>query len=253
MYFLFVDESGSPEKKDNSKVFSLVGTAVKIDSYKNLSSSLYSLHFSFFKEIMSRPETTDRKLNKKIRESKELKDILKPKIINRRNRRFFNKVIDECILKNHISIHPVIFIKPELDNNPSGDWIYPLAFKRLVTSFNKFLIQKNSKGLIMLDSRDYESDDKLISSFYSYTARNPFGVKCDNVLGPPLFSRSDITPGLQLAHHIAYITFCQYTECYFHKQNQIDYSQVSSFWQRLSNSNSVFGSCNSLKGIIVWE
>ena len=105
----------------------------------------------------------------------------------------------------------------------------------------------------MLDSIDYESDDRLISSFYSYTSNSPFGVKCDNVIGPPIFARSFMTPGLQMAHHIAYITFCQYTDCYYRKKIVADYSRVTLFWKILSDSNTIFGLPNDLKGIIAWE
>lgn len=254
MYFLFIDESGSPEANtDNSKVFCLVGTVIHVEKYKAFSQDLFNSKYHFFREIMSLPETSDKKMNKKIKESKELKEILKPKNINPRNSRFMQGLINTCIKKHAISVHPVIFIKEQLDNKPLGSWIYPLAFKRLISSFNKFLTTVNSKGLIVLDSRDYESDDQLISSFYSYTATNPFGVKCDNVIGPPLFARSFMTPGLEMAHHMAYITFCQYTHCFFKKKITIDYSKVSSFWAELSNSNAIFGHPNTLKGIIVWE
>jgi hypothetical protein len=253
MYLLFVDESGTPELgSDLSKVFCLVGTAINIEKYKDFSNDLFNLKSTFFRETMSRPETGDRKMNKRIRESKELKDILQPSKINPRNIRFMKALVNDCINKYQVSVHPVIFLKEQLDNKPLGSWIYPLAFKRVIASFNNFLVTKNSKGLVLLDSRDYESDDKLISSFYSYTSSNPFGIKCDNIIGPPLFARSFMTPGLELAHHIAYITFCQYTHCFYHKLIPIDYSKVSSYWQDLSNSNTIFGNINSLKGIVAW-
>jgi hypothetical protein len=254
MYFLFIDESGSPEKSDNTLLFCLVGTAFKIEEYKRFTAFYNSLKYKFYPEIMTRPFTTNPKRDKEIKEQKELKAILKPdNIIDRRNQRFMKVTLKHCIKNCKISIHPVIFIKEKLDQSPSGLWIYPLAFKRLISSFNKFLLSENDNGILILDSRDPGSDDKLVASFFSYTSKDPFGVSCTNVVSPPLFARSLMTYGLQLAHHIAYIVYGAYLETYYSKKEGKDYALLREYWKMFIEGGALYGNTNQLRGIIVWE
>lgn len=261
MYFLFVDESGSPEKSDPSLVFTLVGTAFQVEEYKKFTGPFNAFKHDFYPEIMNKSLTMNPKRDKLIREQQELKEILKPKSYGRRNQRFMTAVLTHCIQKSHISVHPVIFLKEQLDNIPRGTWIYPLAFKRLLTSFNNFLLTKNDNGIAILDSRDPVSDDQLVASFYSHTSRDPFGIACTNMIGPPLFARSRITYGLQLAHHIAYLAYGHYFNCYYAKKGGKDYAHVTPFWGLLSNrsyedldsTSALYGEPNTQKGIIVWQ
>lgn len=253
MHFLFVDESGSPDSTDPTLLFTLVGVAFHIEEYKKFSGFFNNVKHSFYPEIMNKPLTMTPKIDKLIREQQELKGILKPTNFNKRDERFMKVILNYCINNVKVSIHPVIFLKNELNNTPNGTWIYPLAFKRLIKSFNNFLLNKQANGLVILDSRDPGSDDKLVASFYSHTARDPFGITCNNVIGPPLFARSHITYGLQLAHHIAYLTFGKYFHSYYDKKGGEEFKHVAPFWSLISNSETLYGSPNNLKGIIVWE
>ena len=161
-------------------------------------------------------------------------------------------VLKHCTQDNCFSVHPVIFLKDQIDNTPTGNWVYPLAFKRLLTSFNNFLTKKNDSGIIILDSRDPGSDDKLVASFYSYTAKDPYGIACTKIVGPPFLARSLMTYGLQIAHHVAYIVFGNYISTYYRKKGGKDYAHLGQFWNFISDS-ALFGSINNLKGIIVWQ
>lgn len=252
MYLLFIDESGSPEQTDPSLIFALVGMAVEAKSAKVLSSFYNSLKYNFFPHCMKIQIPKNRKKAKLIREQQELKDILAPvNAGNRRNLRFITALLKECIEKFNISVHPVIFLKERLDNPPSSHWIYPLALKRIMTSFNNYLAEKNDIGILVLDSREPIADDGLISSYYSHTSEDPYGKALTNLIGPPFFARSYITYGLQIVHHISKIVYGNYYETYYPKRGGKDYSYMRSFWNMLAEK-SLYGSVNNLKGIIVW-
>lgn len=259
MYFLFIDESGNPDKvsepakEGDTPLFCLVGVSLKIQYQKTFNSFYNHLRRNMFPSIMQRQIPTNPKRAKLIREAQELKDILKPSNAdNKRNQRFMHLLLRHCMEKCNITIHPVIFLKDQLDNEPSGTWIYPLALKRIMTSFNNFLVTKSDIGILILDSRGPIADDALIANYYSHTSKNPFGIACNNVIGPPFFARSHMTFGLQIAHHISHIVFGCYYESYYPKRGGRDYSHIRQYWNMLAN-RALHGTTNKLKGIIVWE
>ncbi|MDD5645384.1 MAG: DUF3800 domain-containing protein [bacterium] len=254
MYLLFIDESGNPERSDPSLIFTLTGIAIEARQLKSLSAFYHGLKYNFFHQEMSMPIPQNNKKARLIREKQELKDILKPRnASNRHCKRFMTVLIKRCIDEYNISVHPVIFLKKDLDNSPSSAWVYPLALKRIMTSFNNYLCEKTDIGILVLDSRGPITDDNLIASYYSHASNNPYGRALTNLIGPPFFARSHITYGLQIGHHIAKIVYGNYYDAYYPKQGGKEYSHVREFWNMLANTEALYGKTNKQKGIIVWQ
>jgi len=86
------------------------------------------------------------------------------------------------------------------------DSLYRITFDRLLDELNTFLVEKDTQGFLLLDSRSSQSssvqDRRLIDAYLDWFSKHP--TEC-RFVELPMFGSSNFYPGLQLADFFAYL------------------------------------------------
>jgi hypothetical protein len=144
MFFIYVDESGSPAVDPVQHFFVLAAIVVKSDQCIPLQEKLQKLKQEYSLE----------NIEIKGRDIEQAKKIFKH--ISSETRRGLVNRLFEFLFAHNISLFSVVFSKEEKSIrrlNMSSEDVYHYTYKRLVEHVEKFLASRNDDGLLLIDSR----------------------------------------------------------------------------------------------------
>lgn len=232
MYIFYLDESGMPDIEDKTPIFCMVGISLNEGSWKTFTRDFVTNKKMFFPEYFKLKEKRDFVL--KIEELKAKRLLAPSRKDNRRNIIYVTKALD-LLYKYDFQIFPVVILKDRMKFKPNSKWVYPMCVQRLMSKAQKYLQTINNSGIFVLDSRHPNADDALAASHIGYIFSNKFGKLEDRIIELPLFMRSHLSAGLQLADICSYIIYGWYYYLYYSKMTDaIDYSYLAEFWKRIS-------------------
>lgn len=200
MYLLYLDDSGSPDNK-NEQYFVLGGVAVPENSVRWLSHEIEKVALEFSPSGDSRDvefHATDIFGGRnapwdKIKEKPDRAKILQ-KVLRVLDRSYESVVVFACAIHKESS---------------SGMNPLHLAYEQLSSRFDMFLARKKDRGLIVLDKSSHEINiqDKAKSIRRD---GNQWGKYDSSIIEVPMFVDSKSSRIIQLADHIAYAVFRRY-------------------------------------------
>lgn len=206
MYLLYLDDSGSPNNKNESH-FVLGGCIVHekslfwvnkrlddlAEKYKQTASDMIEFHAS---EIAGGRNYPWDKIPAKQNRLNILKEVLGVAAETKNNIKVLACAVDK---NSYASSDPV-----------------ELAFEDLCSRFQQFLHRKHTEdknddanGLIILDESAHETSLQSLAKGFR-TLGNKWGITTHRIQEVPLFVDSKASRGIQLADHIAYSVFRRY-------------------------------------------
>lgn len=234
MFFLYVDEAGSPEGhhepllNGETPIFTLNCVSFGEDNWRHLDRDYVHLKRLFFaKEIGPRKA-----------EFYEIKgnSLVKPhQKRSKRRHQFVREVLSLCMNYN-ATFFSIVFIKDP--NKPtSKKSLYTMALQYLVERLQIFLEEQTQpeNGIIIIDSRMHNLDLEVAESHLSFIFGHQTGRTCDKVLEAPLFADSRLTVGLQVTDIVGSCIYANFYQrnCMF-VPGSLDYSHMAYAWQYLS-------------------
>lgn len=210
MFLMYIDESGDtlPISQDGKNFLVLTGCVIEDIKIQNIESAFRGIKYKYYQnyevEIKSNflryanpdlSETSPIKLN-----SKQKYDELENEIAN------FLKKIDAVLYS--IVIHKESYWDQYPSQNP-----YEVAYMFLVERFQKFLLEKNSLGICIIDPREGQTEKHFLGNELNRLHElmrwhdGNFWQKCPNIVEKLLFSQSDKTSGIQIADLYCYPIF----------------------------------------------
>ena len=207
---MFIDEFGdSCSQSSNASVLNNVqqsqpfiittGTIIKTESLPKLTKELMDAKRHFFPKLLNKAarkhplnwlsiEIKGASFKKRLRDN-EAKHI-------KHYKNFFKKIIS--LLKLHKSkIISRIYIKPH-DKKISFENIYTSSIQKMAEEFNIFLEKNETRGMIILDSRDHHRDKQVCYSLVTKMYNR--GKNCyPNIIEAPTFGQDNNHIGLQLS------------------------------------------------------
>jgi len=262
MYILYIDEAGRPEKQSSTPIFVLSGIAIKDTSWRQLTTDIYNAMKKYYPAWFSNHRINNiGDLKKRERSLKRLTQPSHLRISNNKKQRsrnrknlFFVKDVLQICKKHNAKVFVAGIIKREIKKDPNIRWIYPNLLQKITLIYNKFLINAEENGLIVLDSNTPDFQDMLTFQHIGFLFGNKLGKRCTRIISTPLFIKSHFSIMIQC---ISYITSLVYAIHANKVQNQsnpvykIDYSYTSKLLPYL---NSLFvGNESSKNGFIVYK
>lgn len=202
MYFCYLDEAGCTGALPHSNspvqpVFVLCGLIIPEASIRGITQDFLSLKRQFNPALA---ESLEYPLDIVKHEIKGAEDLRKPiRKKNRNNKRraigFLDKYL--TLLEQHgCRILPRIHIKAPATPIDSVA-LYARSIQRINQSFQAYLTERDSQGIMIADSRNYDLNIKVSHSIFTQKFKAT-GDAYPNVIEMPLYGHSDNHVGLQL-------------------------------------------------------
>lgn len=206
MYFLYLDDSGSPKNKDED-YFVLGGFIIHETKLYWLNKHLDELAEKISPSFKDTIEFHASEIYSA--KSEPWKNMLKQERIS-----IIKSVLD--VVQRESKNISVVACAVKKNNFQNEDPV-KLAFKELCSRFDLFLKrkyhneQKKDQGIIIFDESSHETSIQELSKKFR-TIGTEWGV-ISNIQEVPLFVNSKASRGIQLADHIAYSVFRRYQKC----------------------------------------
>lgn len=256
---LYLDESGNtdrhqqPLKENETPVFTLAGTTLPLESWRDYDRAYLGLKCDFFQNEIDKSSKLAPQW-----EFKGNRAIAPRNAESDRIKNFCYKALD-LIKKYDGSVFSVSFLK-NTESPTTASTMYTLALQILAESFDIFLREKsdNEKGIIILDSRTAHTkkggglDYTVAHSYLSYIFGNDQGRQLKRLREAPLFADSGLTAGIQIADVVAALLYGN-TYCHHLAPNGpneqlglLDYGHTRRYWSQISELR--FQSANKYEG-----
>ena len=246
IWALYLDESGNPDrhqqplKQNETPLFTLGGTALPLEHWRDYDRAFLGLKMDFFGSEIDK--------SSKLAPQWEFKG---NRAISPRNadsdriKHFCYRALD-LIERFDGRLFAVSFLK-NLNNPTPTSTMYTLALQILAESFDIFLREKSdtAKGIIILDSRTAHTkkggglDYAVAQSYLSYVFGNEQGRQLKRLREAPLFADSGLTPGIQIADIVAALiygnTYCHHLapDGLDREAGLLDYRHVRRYWNQI--------------------
>ncbi len=203
MYFIYVDESGTPGSDSTQHYFVLSAIIVKTDRCLHVQEELQKLKEEFhFKNLEIK--------GRDIEQSKNLFTH-----ISLTTKRDFVKRLFQLLFAHDLHLASVVFAKEEEGIkrlNLSAEDVYHLSYKELLKHLEAFLEKENDGGLLLIDSRassirSHLKDDRLIHVHQDYLKSLTRQKRLTRIIEYPVFIQSEFFGAVQLADLCAYHIF----------------------------------------------
>jgi len=210
MYILYIDESGDtiPLSQDGKKFLVLTGCIIHEDDIQQVQEKFRQIKKDFFQneeiEVKSnflRYANPDINIDSPLKlNSKEKYDELEAEIT-------------KFLASLPISLYTVVIDKKSYwDQYPSQN-PYDIAYVFLLERFHKYIAEKKSLGICIIDPREGQVEKHFIGNELSRIhdkmrwGDGKIWKKCPRVIEKLLFSQSDQTIGIQIADLFCYPTY----------------------------------------------
>jgi hypothetical protein len=200
MYIAYLDESGCPGALPNAKslvqpVLSLLAMSITDDKLPALTRDFVELKKRFFPKAGSSTHALDAILGE-IKGAELSKEI---RLGNRDKKRhhllFLGKLLG-LVERHGGQLFGRIYIKP-VAGPFDGNAVYTSAVQGLCGIFHNLLVEQNTNGFIVADSREQKQNTKVSHSIFTEKFRFQ-GDKYPNLVEMPLFGHSDNHAGIQI-------------------------------------------------------
>jgi len=204
MYFLYLDESGSPNGWQTQNHFVLGGVAIHEGQVAGLANKLDEIQTSYLGDLKVSIEfhAGDMKTgNKRWHDiSKEIREKMMAEVY---------EVIANAQFPHLIAFASALHISKAVDSEPEN---LRTTFQDVCLKFNHFLVKthksgKPNKGLLIIDDAHKKHYQNLISAFRREGVK---GTPIYNIVDIPYFSASQETRMLQLADFCVYAVYRYY-------------------------------------------
>lgn len=203
MYLLYLDDSGSPDNK-NEQYFVLGGICLPETSVRWLSHQIETIAEKY---SLGNPNQVE------FHAAEIFRGKIPPwdKIKDKKDR---VKIIQEvlCVLQSAYS-ETVLFAYVIHKKSFSGEDPVIKAYENLASRFNTYLENRSNsspnKGLIILDKSSYETGLQNLALEIRHSG-NRWGQQLRNIVEVPLFVDSTASRIIQFADHVAYAVFRRY-------------------------------------------
>lgn len=233
MNFLFLDESGTPSFKDLDTIFCVLGIDIDESNYREFTYEYNCLKRTYFSKLYRIESRTLATIQEKIKlyKKRECKEILTPNEFCYPHKKFLYKIIELC-KKYSIKLFMVTAFKDKL-HIKDPDWLlYPACIKILTRTYNTYLTNAKTKGIIIMDSRGDVLDDNMTYIQSSFLQWGKEGKLFDRVMDLPFFTASHLSVSLQIAHYFSYMATRHY---YYGRYFQKKYAYLEPLWEKLSS------------------
>ncbi len=231
MYFLYVDESGSPEPHSEplgpgeTPLFCLSALAVHESQWRQLSRDHALLKRGFFKKEIGNREAAYYEVKGNT--------LTAPRQKASSRRRAFAEHVFHNLEAYGARAFSIVFLKNPVAPTAKAA-MYGMALRLLAGRFQAFLEECSpggETGIMILDSRTRRLDSNVAKSHLNYVFGHEAGRTLDRVIEAPLFAESVLTPGLQLVDIVgAYVYSYHYQGKCSAIGNAVDYAHVAPMW-----------------------
>ncbi|KWT82976.1 DUF3800 domain-containing protein [Candidatus Magnetominusculus xianensis] len=201
LYICYVDEAGCtgglPDASSSIQpAFVISGIIMEQECIHALTYDFLNIKKHFFKRLFSGLLDLDCMI-KEIKGSDVRKLIKGTRNQNRHALKFIDEII-RLLEKYNAKIIGRVWIKPFGFNAFTGKSVYTSSIQHIAAWFQSFLLDKNTNGVIIADSRDKGGNTIVSHSVFTQKYRYR-GDAYDRILEVPVFGHSDNHAGLQLA------------------------------------------------------
>lgn len=210
MHILYIDESGDtiPLSQDGKKFLVLTGCIIHEDDIQQIQEKFRQIKKDFFQD-----EEIEVKSNF-LRYANPDIDIDSPLKLNSREK--YDELeakITKFLASLPISLYTVVIDKKSYWDQYPAQNPYDIAYIFLLERFHKYIAEKKSLGICIIDPREGQVEKHFIGNELSRIhdkmrwGDGKIWKKCPRVIEKLLFSQSDQTIGIQIADLFCYPTF----------------------------------------------
>jgi hypothetical protein len=206
MYICYIDEAGCLGKlpsdcKETQPVFTINGIFIKQESLRDLTIDFLDIKTKFFPD----KDESGKALSRLYQILPEIKgsDLRKAWVKKNKKRllhnRDFIKAVLKMLIKYDAKIVGRVFIKkPDRETTPAG--IYNSSIQIICSAFQQFLQEKDAKGIVIVDGRDFNQNVKASHSIFTQMFKySGGGDSYSRIVDMPTFGHSNNHSGIQIA------------------------------------------------------
>lgn len=194
---MYIDESGMPDFRDNTKYYLLTGVIIHQDKIKQVKQDVFSYKHRHFKNGYVEAEIHTHNICKAKKEFSKLTHDEK-----------FSLLDNLYIMINGLPVTTIcVVINKILLEKIHPNWkIFNVAWNILTTRYNQFLEWGGTpvNGIIKTDKLSVIQSKDLKKLVDEIREREKKHQRIDNIVGDPIFVNSDATEGIQVADAISY-------------------------------------------------
>lgn len=202
---VFIDESGHPRPTDNTTRPVLLAVCIRETDIRQLTTNIYKIKMELFNksdvEIKATDLVTRRIFTKNLT----------------RNKEFVDRIM-ELISRSNISVFGIVMERPDFTPYLK-EGILPKQYYYILKRIELYCQNHYyPMALVIFDEQDRNEDKKISKAFNNFLYQSALGKTFEKILEIPLFSNSQITPGIQLADLMAGIVRHYYEEELFDRK-----------------------------------
>lgn len=208
MYVCYLDEAGEPgvfksAHKDSQPVFVLLGIIFPISQLRNLTSEFIDLKRKHYPSKYPAASSWHDAILTELKGSELRKTFTKNARAERQAKQFLTELL-ALIQKFDGKIIGKLSVKqPDAPGNAIG--LYSSSMQNICRSFQGFLEEKDSQGIVISDSRDFQQNGLSSHSIFTQKFRGAAsgGDAYPRIIDMPTFGESKNHAGIQIADLLA--------------------------------------------------
>lgn len=207
---MYIDESGDtiPLSQNGKKFLVLTGCIIDENNIPEI-----ELQFREIKKSFYRDENIEIKSNFLRYANPDLEESSPLKLNSREKYNELEGKITDFLKRIKIDLYSVVIDKKAYWNQYPSQNPYNIAYVFLLERFQKYLLEKNSHGICIIDPREGQVEKHYMGNELSRIHNKmrwedtDLWRSCPNIIEKLLFSQSDTTIGIQLADLYCYPIF----------------------------------------------